>query len=61
MSNFAFKFSLRRCTKVGIDALHGGGMSRRAVRNTNTAVYVGICNNDYDSVRRCRLTLSNPR
>ena len=38
--------------KVGVDALHGGGMSRSSVHGTNTAVYVGICTNDYVDVLR---------
>jgi len=42
----------RMILKVGIDALHGGGMSRSSVHGTNTAVYVGICNNDYEAVLR---------
>ena len=42
----------RMILKVGIDALHGGGMSRSSVHSTNTAVYVGICTNDYEAVLR---------
>ena len=40
--------------KVCAEALHVGGVDRRGVRGTNTAVYVGICNNDYDAVLRER-------
>ena len=45
----------RMILKVGVDAIHGGGLSAKAARGTNTAVYVGICNNDYDAVLRDRV------
>ena len=38
-----------------MDAMHSGGLSAKAARGTNTAVYVGICNNDYDAVLRERV------
>ena len=45
----------RAILKVTADAMHTGGLSARAARGTNTAVYVGICNNDHDAVLRERV------
>ena len=38
--------------QVCAEALHLGGLDRSGMRGTNTAVIIGICNNDFDTVLR---------
>ena len=45
----------RAILKVCVDAMHTGGLSAEAAKGTNTAVYVGICNNDHDTILRDRV------
>jgi 3-oxoacyl-(acyl-carrier-protein) synthase/acyl carrier protein len=45
----------RMILKVVVDAMYGAGMTKDLSRGSNTAVYVGICNNDHDSFLRERI------
>jgi acyl transferase domain-containing protein/acyl carrier protein len=42
----------RMLLKVVVDAMHAGYLDSRHARGSNTAVFVGICNNDKDTVLR---------
>ena len=45
----------RMILKVSADAIQTSGMTVKDAKGSNTAVYVGICNNDYDTVLREQL------
>jgi|TARA_B110000967_G_scaffold66270_1_gene68483 3-oxoacyl-(acyl-carrier-protein) synthase/acyl carrier protein len=45
----------RMILKVTADAMHTSGITTKGAKGSNTAVYVGICNNDHDMVLREQL------